>query len=338
MAKGELEWRRPNRMTLQNMLHSPFYAGAYAYGRRQVDPRRKRPGRPATGREVSSRDRWHVLLKDRLPAYISWEQYEQNLSRLRANQARAETPGAVRRGSALLAGLAVCAKSGHRMTVRYAGDGSRPRYVCNRLVGLYGGDFCQSLAARALDRYVTERVLEALAPASLELSLEAAKSLQRERDELRGLWQQRLERARYEADRAARQYRLVEPENRLVARQVEREWEDKLAHQKQLQEEFDRFECTQPRLLTEAEREAIRKLSADIPALWGAPTTTAADRKEILRQVVDRVVVDTQGGSERVRVVIEWAGGTRTEGETARPVRMLQQLTYMRVNLAWGST
>jgi DNA invertase Pin-like site-specific DNA recombinase len=327
-GKGELEWHRPNRMTLQNLLKHPIYAGAYTYGRRQVDPRHKQPGRPHTGRTVTAPEDWHVLLKDRVPAYISWEQYETNLARLKANRALADEIGAVRQGPSLLSGLLVCAKCGGRLTVRYSGQRARHTYVCNRLATDYGEEFCQSIAGPPLDEFVSKQVLEALEPASLDLSLEAALNLERERDDLARLWQQRLERAAYEAERASRQYQLVEPENRLVARQLEREWEEKLGARQRLEEEHHRFERSQPRLLTAPEREAIRELASNIPALWTAPSTSSAERKEIIRQVVERVVVDAEGASERVRVAVEWVGGTRTDGEMVRPVARLEQLSY----------
>lgn len=327
-TKSELEWRRPNRPTLQNLLHNPTYAGAYAYGRRRVDPRRKKPGCPSTGRVVRGPEDWLVLLKDRVPAYIAWEQYEANIARLKANRAVATEIGAPRHGPSLLSGLLVCAKCARRMTVRYQSHDAHHTYVCTRMMTDYGGEICQSLAGAALDRFVRARALEALAPASLELSLEATKNLERERTELARMWEQRLERASYEAERAARQYRQVEPENRLVARQLEREWDEKLGEHKKLEEEHHRFEQKQPRVLTDTERDAIRHLAADIPALWDASATTDADRKEILRQVVDRVVVDTQGQSERVRVTIHWIGGSKIEAEMIRPVAKLEQLSY----------
>ncbi len=329
-GKGELEWRRPNRPTLQGLLKNPIYAGAYAYGRRQVDPRGRAPGRPGSGRRVNEPEQWHAFIKDRLPAYISWEHYERNLSRLKANRARAEEVGTVRHGPSLLAGLLVCAECGRRMGVRYGGTKKNVhRYVCGSRASDYGGEPCQQVSGACLDRFVKEWVLEALRPAALELSLEAAKNLQHERDDLDRLWRQRLERAEYEAERAGKQYRLVDPENRLVARQLEREWEEKLAAREKLQEEYHRFEHAQARVLSEEEREAIRALARDIPALWEAPTTTTADRKEIIRQVVDRVVIEAEGESERVGVCIEWAGGAaRTEGTAIRPVARLEQLSY----------
>ena len=212
--------------------------------------------------------------------------------------------------------------------MRYSGVANRHTYLGTRRRTDYGGAICQSLAGPPLDQYVRTQVLAALEPAALELSLEAATQLERERDDLNQLWQQRLERAAYEAERAGRQYRLAEPENRLVVRQLEREWEERLAAQQQLDEEYHRFLRDQPRLLSETERAAIRHLASDIPALWDAPTTTEAERKEIIRQVVGRVVVDAQGSTEQVSVRIAWVGGSQTEGVLIRPVARLEQLSY----------
>jgi hypothetical protein len=141
------------------------------------------------------------------------------------------------------------------------------------------------------------------------------------------LWEQRRERAAYEAERARRQYDVVEPENRLVARTLERQWEEKLAAQQQLDETYHRFRQEQPRTLSEAERAAIRQLAADIPALWTASTTTAADRQELIRQVVDRVVIAANGKSEQVHVTIRWMGGGQTAGTVVRPIRQASDLS-----------
>lgn len=327
-GKGELVWRRPNRVTLQTILKHPIYAGAYVYGRRRVDPRRQHPGRPKTGRVVSAPNEWLALLPDRVPAYLSWEQYEANQARLRANRARVEALGAVRPGAALLAGLVVCARCACRLGVHYDGSGGRHTYECAARRTHYGGPACQHVPGACLDRFVSEQVLAALEPAALEVSLAAVDHLEEERASLDRLWQQRLERARCEAERAARQYHAVDPDHRLVARTLERAWEEKLLAQQNLAEEYHRFRRQQPRVLTAAERDAIRHLAADIPALWDAPTTTAADRKEIIRQIVDRVVVDAQGPSERVRVRIDWVGGGQTEGVVTRSLARLASLSY----------
>ncbi|HVG96053.1 MAG TPA: recombinase family protein, partial [Chloroflexota bacterium] len=338
-GKGELAWRRPNRMTLQNLLKNPIYAGAYAYGRRPVDPRRQAPGRAGTGRTTAAAADWVALLRGRNPAYITWDDYERNLARLRENQARADARGAVRPGPALLAGLLVCARCGRRLFVRYGGGAARRvTYVCGRARADYGGPACQSLAGAALERFVSQQALAALAPAALELSLAAAQTLERERADLLRLWQQRRERAAFEADRAARRFRLAEPEHRLVARQLEREWEDTLAAQQRLEEGYARFLRTPPRGLSEAERDRIRRLASDVPALWHAPETTVAERKEILRQLVERVVVAVVGDSERVGVTIHWAGGLQTAGEVIRPVARLAQLSTYAVLCARAQT
>jgi DNA invertase Pin-like site-specific DNA recombinase len=326
-AKGTLEWRRPNRMTLQNMLKHPIYAGAYAYGRRQVDPRKKQPGRPSTGRVTRPRDTYHVLLKGHVPAYITWAQYEQHRARLAANRARADMIGAVRHGPSRLAGLLVCGRCHCRMQVRYGGPRKLHSYTCNRLATNYGGDYCQYVPGEPVDAFVSQWVLTALEPAALTLSLEATTRLEQERQALDRLWQQRLERAAYESERAARHYRLVEPEHRLVARQLAKDWEDKLTAQRQLQEEYERFMQVQPQPLSAAERAAIAQLAHNIPALWHAPTTTMAERKEIIRQIIQRVMVAGEGTSERLQIMIEWVGGGTTTGLTTRPISRLDHMS-----------
>ena len=205
-AGGELEWRRPNATTLRKILQNPFYAGAYVYGRRQMDPRRRKPGHPATGRIERKRDEWHALIKDRFPAYITWEQYEWNLAQLQANRTTSTSLGVPREGAALLGGLVICGRCGHRMSVTYEARQGRHSYACLQEKRVYGGNPCQSVAGTCVDTHVRERVLAALEPASLELSLEAERHVERERAELQALWGQRAERARYEAERAARSY------------------------------------------------------------------------------------------------------------------------------------
>jgi DNA invertase Pin-like site-specific DNA recombinase len=322
--RGELEWHRPNRPTLSNLFHNPIYAGAYVYGRRPTDARRKKPGRSGTGRTVAGPETWHVLLKDRLPAYISWEQYESNLDQLAANRARAL--GSPRRGPALLSGLLTCGRCGRRMNVTYGGG--YQRYTCSRDATDYGAKLCQSLAGRVIDEKISTLVIAALEPSALEVSLRVAEDVAAERRRLEEGWQKRLERAQFELDRAMRQYNAVEPENRLVARTLEKQLEVKLSQQKSLMEEHDRWLSRLPAVLSDGERQAIRRLAADIPALWAAATTTSVDRQTIIRQLVDRIVVAVVGDTERVQLAIEWVGGHRTETSVVRPVARVDQLSY----------
>jgi Recombinase len=322
-GKGQLVWRRPNRATLQNLLKHPLYAGAYVYGRRQIDRRRSQSDHPQSGRVVMSRSDWHALLPDRCPAYLS--------SRAVGAQCGAvgcqPEPGLNAEGCAPR-GSAVSGLGGVR-PVREPSWGALPAlawpfhpftYDCVAQRNGYGKPLCQQVAGPCLDDFVTAHVLAALAPASLELSLATAEQVEQERAAVTQLWEQRRERATYETDRAARQYQAVEPENRLVARTLERVWEEKLQTQQALEEEYQRFLQQQPRMLTAEERAAIRQLATDIPARWNASTTTHTDRNDILRQVVERVEVEVQGKTEQVRVCSTWAGGGQTEGLLARPL------------------
>ncbi len=324
--RGKLEWHRPNRETLQNMLHHPVYAGYYRHGHRALDPRRKVPGRPATGRTIQKPEDCLVLLENRCPAYITPERFWANQQRLAANRARNSAAGAVRQGPSLLGGILRCGRCGQRMMVAYSGQASRLRYSCGRAMVEYAEPLCQSLAGRVLDDLVAAQVLAALEPAALELSLAAADDLEQERARLHQNWQQQVERARYEAERARRQYDAVEPENRLVARELERRWEEALKEQRRLEEEYARFGRDQPRGLLECEREYIRLLSQDLPALWHAPATTSADRQRIVRLLVEEVVVTVRGESEWVDVTIHWAGGFTSGHELERPVQRYQQM------------
>lgn len=192
----------------------------------------------------------------------------------------------------------------------------------------YGEPRCQSLVGQVLDDWASAQVLRALEPAALEISLRVAADLEGERQHLHQHWRQRLERARYQVERAARQYRAVEPEHRLVARTLERQWEEALATEAALQADYARFQAEQPPVLTADERAAIRRLATDIPTLWHASTTTAADRQAIVRQLVERVVVTVQGESERVDAQIHWFGGHGTQTTLIRPVARLDQLSY----------
>ena len=173
---------------------------------------------------------------------------------------------------------------------------------------------------------MSEQVLAALQPGALELSLAAVADLQQQRQRLAENWQQRLERARYQAERAESQYQAVEPENRLVARTLEQRWESALQELRNLEEDYSRFRQQQPAKLSEYEVAQVRALAADLPALWQASTTTAVDRQQIIRFLVERVVVAVQGNTNQVQVTVEWMGGCTSQHELLRPVLSYRQM------------
>ncbi|HVK15534.1 MAG TPA: recombinase family protein [Fimbriiglobus sp.] len=331
--KGQLEWRRPNRATLQNLLRHPSYAGAYRFGHRPVDPRKKQPGRPNTGKLIRRPEECLVLIRDRLPAYISWERFEANQKRLTANRNLPSTPGAPRNGPAVLAGLVRCGRCNRRMVVRYAGPKNHPSYTCTRGSADYGEPLCQGLSnGTALDELVARQLLAAVQPAALEASLAAVAGVERQRAELTRQWQLRRERAAIAVDRAARQYQACEPENRLVARELERRWEGALKAKRQLDDEYDRFVRSAPAELSDSALSSIRALAADLPAVWSAATTTPADRQRVARLLLERVVVTVDKTSERVEVTLHWVGGVVRPHTITRPVmRYSQQSDYPRL-------
>jgi DNA invertase Pin-like site-specific DNA recombinase len=321
--RGDLVWRPVSRALLGRMLHHPIYAGAYSYGRRRVDPKRT----AASGGKVRMRyvpmAEWKVLQRDRFPAYISWERYLANQQRLAENRSCPGAPGVPRAGAALLPGLLVCGACGRRMHAAYRSK-AKPYYECMRRK--LEGSACCGLGAAAIDELLSQQVLRALEPAALELSLQAMQHIHQERERLHRHWHQRLERAGQEARRAERQYQAVEPENRLVARSLEERWETALRARQALEEEYDRFLQERPRTLSADERAQIVALAKDIPALWQAPQTTAAERKEIVRLLVERVVVRVQADSERAGVEIVWRGGLTTSHVIVRSVARYESL------------
>jgi DNA invertase Pin-like site-specific DNA recombinase len=324
LNRGQLEWRRPNRVTLQNLLRRPIYAGYYRWGHRAVDPRRKVAGRPGTGRTVRPTKQCLVLLEGRCPPYITVEQYWANQQRLDDNAAA--NLGAPRHGPSLLGGLLLCGRCGRRLMVNYTNAGTGLRYSCRRAATDYAEPVCQSLSGQCLDAIISQQVLAALQPAAVELHLAAATNVEQERQRLHQQRRQQCERAAYETERAARQYQAVEPENRLVARELERRWEAAIQKQQQVQEDYERFCRSQPATLSVAEQEQIRALASDIPNLWDAESTTPADRQRIVRFLIERIVIDVQGTSQQVAVMIHWAGGMQTSHALSRPIKGYEQL------------
>lgn len=316
--RGELEWRRPSLPTLCQVLHHPIYAGAYAYGRRPTDARAGY-ARGKKRRLWKPMSEWTVLIRGRLPAYITWEQYQQNQQRLEENRRGNASKGTPRRGSALLTGLIVCGSCGRRMQVGYGGR-NIGYYNCHKHLVAGTEPNCFGLQAATVDEVVGAQVLRALAPAALELSLAAVANLEQEQGRLAMQWQQKLKRARYDVELAERRYRAVDPANRLVATTLETQWEQALGAERNLKNEYDRAQQTAQQVISDGDRERIRALSLDIRQLWSADATTHADRKEIIRCLVDRVTVHVRCDSEFVDATIHWKGGYTSQHEFARPV------------------
>lgn len=322
--KGQLEWRRPSIATLSQLMRHPIYAGAYAYGRRPVDPKNRHiPGRGY--RPWVPMDQWKVLLKDRLPAYITWDQYMKNRDRIEQNRSGSESKGVPRKGAALLPGIIICGSCGRHMQPSYHQHGVA-QYACNKRY-LEGTDpHCCGMSARDIDELVSQQVLRAIEPAALELSLKAQGDVETERKRLDTQWQQKKQRAKYDSELAERRYVAVDPENRLVASSLEKRWEESLHAVRQLDEDYVRFQRDKPSQLSFDEQENIMTLSSAIPALWNAAGTTNADRKQIIRCVVERVVIHVRCDSEFVDATIRWAGGYESQHEIIRPVGTYTQL------------
>jgi DNA invertase Pin-like site-specific DNA recombinase len=331
--KGDIRWNRPSRATLSDMLRHPAYAGAYVYGRRHHDGRLRVPGQPHSGRRFRRDPRtWTVLQQGAYPAYIDWGTFERNQEQMAANRNR--YPGIPRGGGALLGGLVACGVCGRRMFTGYNDDGHEARYVCNQMAATFGAPRCQSISACPVDEHVSALMLSALAPSAIEVSLQVAEDLELERQQLHEQWKQRLERAGYETALARRRYEAVDPQNRLVARTLERDWEAALTAEQALRAEHERALARAPERLTEEEKATVRRLASDIPALWRAPTTTARDRQAIARLMIERVVILVHGESERADLACHWAGGVVTKHTLIRPVRRFEQLEHFDQMLA----
>jgi len=315
-APYEVVWQPARTSAILDMLHNPAYAGAYVYGRKLLDPARRTPTHPAGGRLLQPLDKWEICLHNRYPAYITWEEFVANQAQLRTNSLRyrEERPGVARKGQALLQGIVRCGRCGALLHLHYSGpQGEFPEYRCSADQSQFGGTDCQRVRALALDRQVERRFLEALHPDQVILALAALAHLEQEEQAENKQWELRLERARYQAKRAERQYQAVEPENRLVARSLEKQWEERLRAVETVEKEYHAWKFSRFGSLTQADREAIVALGSDLPALWRAPTTGNTERKQMVRLVIREVIVDSKRAEGQVWVQINWQTGAQEQ-------------------------
>jgi len=315
-APHEVLWKPARSSAVLGILKNPAYAGTYVYGRHTHDPTRRQPGRPHTGIVSLPIDKWPIVLHNAYPAYISWEEFLANRTQLQANQNQyqEDKAGVPRQGQALLQGIVICGRCGARMRLRYSGPhGNFPVYECSYARSEYNAPRCQEVRGLGLDAEVEHLVLAALAPDRIEMALAALGELEQEYAALHHQWKLRLERADYEAQRAQRQYSAVEPENRLVARTLEQQWEEKLRAIEQVQQEYQQWQQQHRLELTATDRQDILALGQDLPGLWQAETTTAADRKRMVRLIIKEVIVDQHRQRGQVWFQINWQTGAVTE-------------------------
>ncbi len=321
-ASGALAWGRLSLGRILAILHNPLYTGTYVYGRRRSQPVVE-AGQITRMRTLQKpQQEWTVVIPDAHPAYISWEQYVANSAQLTRNRTNLTSgPGRPREGAALLQGIVLCGRCGRRMSVRYQGTGGRhPIYECQRRRLHDGqGGICWSVPARPLDAAVAAHVLAAVTPANLELALEVLTQFEQDAAARDRQWQLQRERARYEVQRAERQYDVVDPENRLVARTLERRWNEKLQQLQELEQAYTIAQRTQRLDVTPQERQQILRLAADLPAVWRAPMTTQAERKELLGLLVKQIALTPVEAPQRqTRIHLLWHTTATTELTVAR--------------------
>jgi DNA invertase Pin-like site-specific DNA recombinase len=308
---GDLVWRRPTVPAILSMLKNPAYAGAFVYGRTRAVPRANAPHQRV--QKPLPMDEWKVCHRDKYPAYIGWDSFEKIQAMVRDNHSeydRNKTRGVPRPGKALLHGIVYCGECGHKMVVQYKG---RTCYLCNYLRQQYRVPVCQNLPADAIDMHVVQAFLDALSPVELNLYSKAVASLRQDEEHVQQTQQQQIERLRYQARLAERQYNQADPDNRLVAGELEKRWEAALRDLKDAEEKFQR-EQQQPRapeVLSAEEREAFLRAGQKIPELWRQDRLSPQQKKAFLRCLIDKVVVH-RSAPDTLEVRIVWRGGETT--------------------------
>lgn len=323
-APHDVVWRAADSARVIHILKNPAYAGAYVYGRRRPDPLRRQPGSDRIGTVAVAPEDWSICLKDAHPAYVDWDEFMANQRQLADNIGRYDLgrPGAPRKGNALLQGIVSCGRCARRMCLRYSGPhGDYPVYMCVADHNSEGRPRCQEVRALAVDAEVERLILAALMPDRIALAVAALGEIEEEARLIERQWSLKRERARYDAERARRQYDAVEPENRLVARSLERVWEERLRRADQIEQEYNAWRREQAISISDSDRREILALGEDLPRLWHAATTTSADRKQIARLVIKEVALDQKRRRGYVWIRIIWQTGAASEHWLQRGVQ-----------------
>ena len=313
-----IQWKLPGSSSILRILDNPIYAGAYVHGRTEtrvtIENGRKRLKK---GIRKEQKD-WDVLIKDHHEGYISWQEYQKNVAVLceNANKERPVVKGAAGKGEALLTGLLRCGHCGGKLIVRYAGgNGGHRRYQCSKKrIGVKEKQ-CLSFGGVRVDREVTCRVLGVLSSIGLEASLKAIEKLNKKSGTVQRQRELELEQARYESLLAQRRYNAVDPDNRLVASTLEKEWNDALVHATNLENEMASLNDSTLSVCPE-ERARIMELSQDLPGVWNDPSSPPELKKRILRTVIKEIIVYQK--DPMIHLVIHWAGGDHTELEVVK--------------------
>ena len=318
---GRVQWAPATYPAVHDLLTNPVYAGAFVFGRTRTEKRIDATGKVVQHTVALPREQWAVLIPDHHPGFIDWASYEANTARLRQNwrAPHGSGGGAPREGAALLQGRLRCGKCGRLMQTGYSGTkGNCPRYLCARAKQLYGGEKgCQSLGGRRLENQILEEMFAVLEPAALAATAQALGDAERSHAATLRAFELSVERARYEAERARRQYDAVEPENRLVARTLERGLEAKLAALRQAEHDLLAARARRPVQLTDEELAWLSQAGADIRAVFNASSTTFRERKQLLRAVVSEVVITVDATKRTAALRIIWQGGGCTDVEMA---------------------
>ena len=322
---AELDWVTPTYTAVHHVLTNPAYAGAYAYGKTRQERRVDETGTVHQRRRRLAAGDWEVLIPDHHEGFIDWPAWQANQARIGANTrpvAHAAGEGAIREGTALLQGIAVCGHCGRKLAVFYQGrTKSTPGYYCTGTGQLVEGRGVRHLRVGGvgIDAAVTGAFLAALAPAGLQACLTAAEQLETGVDTALTQWRREVERARYQASKAERRYLAVDPDNRLVARGLEADWERALRTLTDADAELTRREAQRPKTLTPQEKTAILALGEDVAAVWDAATTTDRDRKELLRTLLDEAIISVDRAAKRAELTLRWRGGALSELAVAMP-------------------